>query len=92
MKISLQIERLALHGLQLTPTDRAELAAALRAELGGLLASAGDDQPWVELGDRAQIEARPITYRPGSSPTRLGREIAASLYQGLQSHPPMDKV
>lgn len=91
MRINLQIERLALSGLPLTPTDRAELAAALQAGLAELLASAGEDPPWVALGDRARLEAPPVRYRPGSSPTQLGREIAVSLHESLAGRPPVDK-
>lgn len=87
MKINLQIERLVLHGIQLTLTDRVELAAAIQTELGRLLASAGDSQPWMQLGNLDHIQARSITYQPGSSSIRLGQEIAASLYDSTQTIP-----
>lgn len=88
MKINLHIERLVLHGLPLTPTDQAELAAALQAELSRLLASADDGRPWADLTGRAHLQAGPITYQPGSSPVRLGKSVAASLLSSLQNVPP----
>lgn len=88
MKINLHIEQLVVHGLQLTPTDRAELAAALQTELSRLLASADDGRPWADLASRANIQAGPITYQPGSSPVRLGRAVASSLFSSLQNTPP----
>lgn len=92
MKINLQIERLALHGIHLTPTERTELAAAVQAELGRLLASENATQNWADLGDQARIQSKLITYQAGSSPIHLGREIAASLYIGIQNGQPSQKV
>jgi hypothetical protein len=88
MKINLHIERLALQGFQLTPTDRTELTAALQVELSRLLASADDSRSWADLPSRAHIQAGRITYQPGSSPVRLGQSVAASLLSCLQNPPP----
>jgi hypothetical protein len=85
MKINLKIERLILRGIPLTTTDRTEMTAAIQLELGRLLASAGDSPPWANLDDLPHIQAQSISYHPGSSPIRLGREIAASLHSSIQN-------
>ena len=84
MKINMQIEQLALHGFQLTPTDQAELAAALQSELWRLLADTGDRHGWVNLSDQRHIQAKAITYRPYSHPELLGKQIARAVFRGLQ--------
>jgi hypothetical protein len=85
MTIHLHIEQLVVRGLPLTATDRAELAAAVEAELSRLLASADGGVPWAELSHQPRIEARPVTYRAGGSAVGLGRAVAERLYEGLQS-------
>ena len=82
MSVRLHIEEVVVRGLPLTATDRAELAAALAAELGRLL-GAWDGGPKWAPGDRPELEARPITYRPGADAGALGRAVAASLVAGL---------
>ena len=88
MTISLHIEELVVRGVPLTATDRAELAAALEAELSRLLASAGGGRSWADLGDRPHVAAEPVTYQPGGSPVALGRAVAESVFAGLQGGPP----
>jgi len=83
MSVRLHIEELVVRGLPLTATDRAELAAALTAELGRLLAAEDGGRRWAALGDRPELQARPITYRPGADAGALGRAVAASLVAGL---------
>ena len=87
MTVTLHIEQLVVRGLPLTATDRAELAAALEAELGRLLASAEGGPRWTELGDRPQLDARPVTHRSGGNPGALGRAVAASLTAALGAGP-----
>jgi hypothetical protein len=88
MKINFQIENLILRGFSLTPTDRTEMTAAIQLELERLLASPGNQQSWANLKDQGHAQGSIINYQPGSSPIRLGREIAASLHSSIQNHPP----
>ena len=85
MTIHVHIERLVLRGIPLTATDRAELAAALQAELAALLAAEDGRSYWAELGDRADVDGGSTAYQPGGSPIRLGKAVAASLFESLRS-------
>jgi len=85
MKINLHIENLILHGIFLTPTDCAELTAAIQREFSSLMAAERNSQPWIDLDGREKIQAQMISYEPGGSSIRLGQEIAESLYNSLQS-------
>ena len=84
MQINLRIESLALRGLQFSPADQAELVASLQLELGRLLTSNADSQPWETLAGQEHLQVPAIRYQPGNSPTRLGRAIASSLHSGFQ--------
>ena len=86
MPINLRIENFVLSGLQLSSTDQAELVASLQRELGRLLSMDGKPQPWETLHGLDHIQAGEIRYQSGGSPTRLGREIAASLHSSLQAN------
>ena len=88
MSIHLHIEQLVVRGLPLTATDRAELASALQIELIRLLASEDGARLWAESSARPRLEAGSIRYQPGSSPIGLGKAVAESLFQSLQSNPP----
>jgi hypothetical protein len=79
MILNLHIEQLTLRGFQLTPTDQAELEAALQSELTSLLATGGASQGWARLGSQALIQAQPVPYQPGTNPIHLGKQVAASL-------------
>jgi hypothetical protein len=84
MKVNLHIKNLILHGISLTPTDRAELAATIQRQLADLISDEENIQSWIDLDDREQIQAQTISYRPATSSDRLGREIALSLFRSLQ--------
>jgi hypothetical protein len=85
MQINLKIDHLILRGLQLNPTDQAELVASLQMELGRLLTMERQPQPWETLDGQDHLRAPAIRYQPSSSPTRLGRELAASLSHQFQA-------
>ena len=85
MRIHIEIDRLLLKGFRLTPTERIEMIEALQLELERLITTEGNSQAGELLRSQPQISARPITFRPESNPSKIGREIAASLHTGLQS-------
>ena len=93
MQINLRIERLILDGIPLSSADQAELAASLQLELGRLLSMEAGSQPWQTLDGQNHLQAGAIRYQPGSTPTHLGREIAANLHRSFQinaSEPPSE--
>jgi hypothetical protein len=83
MKINLRIDRLTLHGIRLTPTDRAVMESALKNEIERLLASGMDSAPWGDLRDQASVESETISYQPGNKPELLGRRLARAVHGSL---------
>jgi len=85
MQINLRIDNLILQGLQLSPADQAELVTSLQLELGRLMTKESRPQFWETLDGQDHLQAPAIRYQPGSSPTRLGRELAVSLSNQFQA-------
>jgi hypothetical protein len=78
MKITVHIERMILEGLPLAAGESALVDAALRQELAGLLKAGA--LPRAAHADRPGLRARPLFLPRGSSPARIGRDIAASIH------------
>jgi hypothetical protein len=85
MQINLRIENLVLQDLPLSPADQAELMSSLQLELGRLLTTESNSLPWKTLNNQDYLQAPSIHYQPGTDPSHLGRELAASLFGRLQS-------
>ena len=85
MQINFRIENLILQGLQLSPADQAELVASLQLELGRLLTMESQPPSWETLDGQDHLQASPIHYQSGSSPTQLGHELAVSLSNQFQA-------
>lgn len=85
MRINLRIENLILQDLRLSPADQAEFINALQLELGRLLTIESNSFPWENLGGQDHLQASNIRYQPGTNPTHLGRDLAVSLSDRLQS-------
>ncbi len=80
MSIALHIERLVLDGLPAHAGQRAQILAALEAELSRLLAERG--LPGVAAGAVPRVDAAPVRLAPGA-PDQWGRQIAQSLVGSL---------
>jgi hypothetical protein len=82
VNVNLHIERLVLEGIDVEPTQRPALQAALEAELGRLIAEGG-------VGGLAMGGAVPSVKAEGfqmgvdGNPRQLGRQIAGSVYGGI---------
>lgn len=77
--VRLHIDRLVVHGLEVR--DRAALGAAVRAELGRLLA----EREWSGARSFAaeRVETAAIRPAPGAQESSLGAQIAAAALGGL---------
>lgn len=81
MKIDLHIERLILDGIDVPWHERPILQAAVEAELARLLAEGGlNRQTNIALRD---VPAGHIQLSNENEPGQLGRQIAQSVYGGL---------
>lgn len=81
MNIDLHIERLVLDGLPIAWHERPQLQAAVEAELTRLLTESGLSRQ----GNIAvrEIQAAPIQLSAEHDPAQIGRQIAQSVYGGL---------
>lgn len=82
MNITLQIERLILNDLSLSPSQRARLQDIVEAELAHLLTTQGVPTPLQQGGTIAKLPA-PIQVDPTMTPTQMGQQIARSIYEGM---------
>jgi len=75
VNIELHIEELVLDGFE--PHQRSEIAAALQARLGEVLADRGLP---ASLGDASRIDAGTIAF---GGPSRTGAAAADAIYRGI---------
>lgn len=83
MSVHLHIERLVLEGIDLGPTERPLLQAALEAELGRLLAQGGLGADLAGGGAVPSVRATGFEMGGDKDPTRLGQQIAGAVYGGI---------
>lgn len=83
MKINLHIERLILDGLPLEARDGAVIRAAVEAELTRLLSQNEGESGWPAGGATPLVRAEPIRFGAQSSPAQIARQIAGSIYGGI---------
>jgi hypothetical protein len=84
MNINLQIERLILEGVDLSPRQRRQLQAAVEAELSRLLSENGLPPSLQNGGTIPKLPAS-LNVTQNSNPTQMGEQIAQSIYGGLNS-------
>lgn len=83
MNINLHIERLVLDGISVDSHQRPMLKATLETELGRLLAQNGI-APGLQSGDAFNaIRTNSIDVGEKNEPSHLGRQIARSVYGGI---------
>ena len=82
--MKLQIDRLILENLDLSPRQRRQLQAAVEAELSRLLTAQGLP---AQVNPNQPIAALPIDVQvaPATSSTQIGQQIAQSIYTHLTS-------
>jgi hypothetical protein len=83
MNVNLQIDRLILHNIDLSPSQRADLQAIVTAELTQLFSTQGVPPQWQRGGAIAALPAGPIAVATGSDPQHLGQQIAQQIYGQL---------
>ncbi len=82
MNINLKIERLILKDVNFSPYERRQLQAALESELSRLLA-ANPLPPYLQNGGAIPQLPATLNVTPNRDPSRMGQEIAQSLYTEL---------
>lgn len=86
MKIEVHIERLILDGLSVTAAERAQVHAAITAELAGRLAGGGIAESLRGGGAVPQLRAPPVALGPHDRADAIGRQIAFSVHAGIGRH------
>jgi len=83
VKINVYIERLILDGINMGPGQGAMVKAAVQAELSRLLAEGGVESGLLSGGAFPNMPARPIQVSEEIQPSRLGRQIARTVYGSI---------
>jgi hypothetical protein len=80
MNISVHIEQLILEGIELPHGERALLQATVETELARLLATDGLTPGLLASGAVPSLPAGEMQIGTERNPTRLGEQIARSVY------------
>jgi hypothetical protein len=83
MNINLHIERLILDGLNIGPDQGSFVKAAVETELSRLLSEGGLASGLQSGGALPNIRAGSLELNGNENPSRLGQEIARSIYSGI---------
>ncbi len=83
VKITIHIDRLILEGLPLTRHQGPLVQTAVEQELARLLATDGLSGEARTGGAAPQVNTAGFELREGTLPTRLGQQIAWSVYRGI---------
>lgn len=83
MNIVVHIDRIVLDGVSITPQQRAQLHAAIEAELGRLLAEGGITGDLAVGGAVPSIDAGSIAPEADATGGGLGTGIARAVYGGI---------
>ena len=81
MDIDVNIDRLVLEGITVSPRERPLLQAAVETELIRLLTEGG--LGWQTGIALPQAAAEPIQLKSKNDPTGLGEQIAQAVYGGM---------
>lgn len=79
-RIELNIDRLVLDGVELSPGDAYRLGAAIERELSDLIAKDGAPQRGA---NEWRVSGPAITLAPGGDVQGWGRQIAHSIHRSL---------
>lgn len=83
MKVNLHIDKLVLDGVGVEPHQRADLKAAVEAELTAALTRNGIGSGLQGGGSLRSVRAGSITVGEQNEPGRLGRQIGQAVYGGI---------
>lgn len=83
MNITIHIERLILDGVDISHADRPALQAAIESELARLLADGAAADGFRAGGAVPVLRAPAIDLVRGSTPARMGEQIAGAVHGGL---------
>jgi hypothetical protein len=82
--LNLEIDRLVIEGMELTPLQRRQLKTSLETSLDNLFTKQGIPKGIESLSSIARMPATPVQLtKPEVQPVQLGEQIANSIYQGL---------
>ena len=81
--VTLHIDRLVLDGAGFETVNRETLAAAVEAELGRLFAEGGAGPSLRQEGRTRRLDGGRFQAPPGGGAAGVGRQIARSIYGGL---------
>ena len=85
MTVRLNIERLILDGVAVSPNQPALLQAAVERELTRLLTRDGVPGGWTAGGATPRVPAGAIRIGSNASPVSLGAEIARAVHRGIST-------
>ena len=83
MTINVYIDRLILDGIDLGPRESAQMKAAVEGELSRLLRNGGLGSSLQSGGAFPSVSADSIHLSGECNASRLGKQIARSVYRGI---------
>ncbi|MHC5939141.1 hypothetical protein [Nostoc sp.] len=84
MNINIDIEKLVLEGMSISPSQGRKLQGLVEAELARLLRTEGLPHNWSSGGVVSHVPSGAIQVKPGSNPTQMAQQIAQTVYRGMK--------
>ncbi|MEH1895748.1 MAG: hypothetical protein V7K94_10720 [Nostoc sp.] len=84
MNINIDIEKLVLEGMSISPSQGRKLQAAVETELARLLRTEGVPHNWASGRVVSHVPSGAIQVKPGSNPTQMAQQIAQTVYRGMK--------
>ena len=82
MKVNIQIDELVLEGFDFH--DHKRIGAAMKLELGRLVAEGGLGSALDQKNNPGSVSAPPFSVPSDRNPRAIGAEIARSVYRGMK--------
>lgn len=82
--LSMQIDRVVLHGVSLAPPDGARVERALSQALHRLITDGNADLQQLQPQAIDRLQLPELRLEPGATPEQLGHRLAAALWGGLK--------
>ena len=79
MNINIDIEKLVLEGVSISPSQGRKLQGLVEAELARLLRTKGIPDNWNSGGVMSHVPRGAIQLKPGSNPTQMAQQIAQEI-------------
>jgi hypothetical protein len=84
MNINIDIEKLVLEGMSISPSQGRKLQGLVETELARLLRTEGVPHNWASGGVVSHVPSGAIQVKPGSNPTQMAQQIAEKVYRGMK--------